>query len=141
MLFVWPKMLSWSIFTELGMLGPYFNILPMFTVALFLVQQKLFTPPPTDDQSRMQLTMMKYMTVFIGVMFFKVAAGLCLYFIASSLWGIAERKLLPKPKLAGDGGPEPEPLTAKAKPKRPKPKLPENGKPGRQQPRSKKKRR
>jgi len=27
-----------------------------------------------------------------------VASGLCLYFIASSLWGIAERKLLPKPK-------------------------------------------
>ena len=35
--------------------------------------------------------------------------GLCLYFIASSLWGIAERLLLPTPKpggaLAGAGGP------------------------------------
>jgi YidC/Oxa1 family membrane protein insertase len=39
---------------------------------------------------------MKYMTLFMGVMFFKVAAGLCLYFIASSLWGIGERKLLPR---------------------------------------------
>jgi len=28
-----------------------------------------------------------------------VASGLCLYFIASSLWGIAERKLLPKPQM------------------------------------------
>jgi YidC/Oxa1 family membrane protein insertase len=36
------------------------------------------------------------MTLFMGVMFFKVAAGLCLYFIASSLWGIGERKLLPR---------------------------------------------
>ena len=44
----------------------------------------------------MQQKMMKYMTLFMGVMFFKVAAGLCLYFIASSLWGIGERKLLPK---------------------------------------------
>jgi YidC/Oxa1 family membrane protein insertase len=34
-------------------------------------------------------------------MFFKVASGLCLYFIASSLWGLAERKLLPKTSLAG----------------------------------------
>lgn len=143
MLFSWPERFSWSMFTELGMLGPYFNILPMFTVVLFLVQQKLFTPPPTDDQTRMQATMMKYMTVFIGVMFFKVAAGLCLYFIASSLWGIAERKLLPKPKLAADGGPVSEPAPLKANPRqpRPKPKLPENGKPGRQQPRAKKKRR
>jgi YidC/Oxa1 family membrane protein insertase len=33
----------------------------------------------------------------MGVLFFKVASGLCIYFIASSLWGMAERKLLPKP--------------------------------------------
>jgi YidC/Oxa1 family membrane protein insertase len=45
----------------------------------------------------MQQKMMQYMMIFMGVMFFKVASGLCLYFIASSLWGIAERKLLPKP--------------------------------------------
>lgn len=141
MLFSWPKNFTWTMFTEMGMLGPYFNILPMFTVALFLIQQKLFTPPPTDEQSRMQLTMMKYMTVFIGVMFFKVAAGLCLYFIASSLWGIAERKLLPKPKLAADGGPVAEPLPDKPKPRPARPKLPENGKPGRQQPPGAKKKR
>ena len=46
----------------------------------------------------MQQKMMKYMMVFFGLMFYKVAAGLCLYFIASSLWGFAERKLLPKKK-------------------------------------------
>jgi YidC/Oxa1 family membrane protein insertase len=40
------------------------------------------------------------MMIFMGVMFFKVACGLCLYFIASSLWGITERKLLPKSTLA-----------------------------------------
>ena len=44
----------------------------------------------------MQQKMMKYMTIFMGLLFYKVASGLCLYFIASSLWGIAERKLLPK---------------------------------------------
>jgi len=146
MLFPWPGFFTWNVFTELGMFGPYFNILPMFTVALFLVQQKLFTPPATDDQSRMQLTMMKYMTVFIGVMFFKVAAGLCLYFIASSLWGIAERKLIPKPKLTVDGGAVSQPPPAKPKPRpkpkpKPKPKSPDNGRSGRHQSRSKKKRR
>ena len=46
----------------------------------------------------MQQKIMKYMMVFFGLMFYKVAAGLCIYFIASSLWGFAERKLLPKKK-------------------------------------------
>ena len=61
-------------------------------------------PPATDEQDAMQQKMMKYMMIFMGVMFFKVASGLCIYFIASSLWGIAERKLLPKPKVNLAGG-------------------------------------
>ena len=74
--------------------------------ALFLVTQKMAMPEPTNEQAVMQQKMMKYMTMFMGIMFYKVASGLCLYFIASSLWGIAERKLLPKPATAGttDGG-------------------------------------
>jgi YidC/Oxa1 family membrane protein insertase len=42
----------------------------------------------------MQYKMMNYMTIIMGVMFYKVPAGLCVYFISSSLWGIGERKLL-----------------------------------------------
>ena len=48
------------------------------------------TPPPTDEQQAMQQKVMKYMMVFLGLMFYKVAAGLCIYFIASSLWGFAD---------------------------------------------------
>jgi YidC/Oxa1 family membrane protein insertase len=79
-------------------LGPYLNIFPLITVCLFLVTQQMTMPAPTNEQGAMQQKMMKYMTLFMGLMFYKVASGLCLYFIASSLWGIAERKLLPKPK-------------------------------------------
>jgi hypothetical protein len=64
------------------------------------------TPPAADEQQEMQQKMMTYMMIFFGLMFYKVAAGLCIYFIASSLWGFAERKLLPKAKLAGVGGPD-----------------------------------
>ena len=81
-----------------GMLGPYLNILPLISVALMIVHQKLFTPPPADEQQEMQMKMMKFMMIFFGFLFFRVPAGLCLYFITSSLWGLAERKLLPKPK-------------------------------------------
>jgi YidC/Oxa1 family membrane protein insertase len=79
-------------------LGPYFNLLPVIAVALMIVQQKYTMPPPTDEQQEMQQKLMKYMMVFFGLMFYKVAAGLCVYFISSSLWGFAERKLLPKKK-------------------------------------------
>ncbi|MEX2138065.1 MAG: YidC/Oxa1 family insertase periplasmic-domain containing protein [Pirellulales bacterium] len=96
MLFYWGDMWPQFLFGMTGWLGPYFNVLPLFTVALFLVQQKMFMPPPTDEQSAMQQKVMTYMMVFMGVLFYKVASGLCLYFIVSSLWGIAERKLLPK---------------------------------------------
>ena len=85
--------------SETGWLGPYFNILPIITCVLFIVQQKLFTPPPTDEQQEMMQKVMSYAMIFMGLLFFKVPAGLCLYFITSSVWGIAERKMLPKPEL------------------------------------------
>ena len=96
-LFFWKNETFGFITSETGWLGPYFNLLPIITIVLFILQQKMFTPPPTDDQSRMQQKMMKYMMIFFGVLFFKVPSGLCIYFVASSLWGIGERKLLPKP--------------------------------------------
>lgn len=106
--FYWKDYLWSMLADETGWLGPYFNILPIITVTLFLIQQKLFTPPATDEQTQMQQRMMTYMTVFMGVMFYKVPAGLCLYFIMSSLWGIGERKMLawmkPKPPVPGEGG-------------------------------------
>jgi YidC/Oxa1 family membrane protein insertase len=79
-------------------LGPYFNLLPVIAVTLMIFQQKFTMPPPADEQQEMQQKMMKYMMIFFGLMFYKVAAGLCVYFISSSMWGFAERKLLPKKK-------------------------------------------
>ncbi len=85
-------------------LGPYFNLLPVIAVVLMIFQQKMMTPPPADEQQAMQMKIMRYMMVFFGLMFYKVAAGLCIYFIASSVWGFAERKFLPKLQPA-TGGP------------------------------------
>ena len=79
-----------------GFLGPYLNLLPMITIALFMLQQKIYAPPTTDDTQQMAQKMMKFMMLFMGIMFFRVASGLCIYFIASSTWGLLERKLLPK---------------------------------------------
>jgi YidC/Oxa1 family membrane protein insertase len=92
---------------EIGYLGPFFNLLPVFAVVLMLVQQKLMTPPPADEQQATQQKVFKYMMILMGFLFYKLPAGLCLYFIVSSLWGLAERRLLPKrpvPGLAGGPG-------------------------------------
>jgi YidC/Oxa1 family membrane protein insertase len=100
MLFDWSKFMP--MFGQ-NWLGPYFNILPILTIILFLWQQQKMMPPPTDEQQAMQQKMMKYMMIFMGVMFFKVASGLCIYFIASSLWGLGERQFLPKKPAAKAG--------------------------------------
>jgi YidC/Oxa1 family membrane protein insertase len=83
----------------LSFLGPYFNLLPAVLIVLMLVQQKMFMPPktdPPDPQMEMQQTMMTYMMVFFGFIFWRLPSGLCVYYIASTTWGIVERKLLPK---------------------------------------------
>lgn len=123
MLFYWEPYLPAFLASPTGFLGPYLNVLPLVTVALFLWQTKMFTPPPTDEQTRMQARVMKFMTLFMGFLFFKVASGLCIYFTASSIWGIAERKLLPKTR-----GPENRIAEAPAE-KRPKRKPSSNGNP------------
>jgi YidC/Oxa1 family membrane protein insertase len=96
MFYNWEHVMPSILGAPTGWMGPYLNILPLLTVGLFLWQQIVLMPPATDDNSAMQQKIMRYMTIFMGLMFFKVAAGLCLYFIVSSMWGIAERKLLPK---------------------------------------------
>ena len=67
-----------------------------------IVQQKMMTPPPTDEQQAMQQKMMKYMMVFFGLMFYKVAAGLCIYFIASSVWGFCRAETAAEEKADAD---------------------------------------
>ncbi len=121
MLIWWSEKIPWisDPANQGGMLylGPYFNLLPVLAVTLMIVQQQMLTPPPADETQEMQFKMMKYMMVFFGLMFYKVAAGLCLYFIVSSLWGLTERKLLPKLKPMGGGTTRPDQSSAgKGKP-------------------------
>jgi len=120
MLFDWSGFMPEFITRAQGFfgLGPYFNLLPVITIALFILQQKMFMPPPADEQAAMQQNVMKFMMVFMGIIFFKVASGLCLYFIASSLWGVAERKILPKHSAAGSGD---KGRAARPQPSRPTP--------------------
>ena len=78
----------------LPFLGSWLNLLPILTCGLFIVQQKLFMPPAATEEQQVQQSMMKWMMVLMGFFFYHVPAGLCLYFIASSLWSMTERKLI-----------------------------------------------
>jgi YidC/Oxa1 family membrane protein insertase len=104
---------------QVPFLGRNFNLLPIITIVLFLLQQKLYMPKPdpNDEQAVLQQKMMTYMMIFMGFMFYKVPAGLCVYFIASSCWGMAERKLLPKSKAKPSviAPPQAEPAAAGAR--------------------------
>jgi len=113
----WSRVLPPFLAAPEGWLGPFLNLFPLVTIGLFLWQQQLFMPPAVDEQSEMQQQVMKYMTFFMALMFFKVPCGLCLYFIASTLWGIGERLLLPTAAPAAAGAVPPRP----AVPARPTP--------------------
>ncbi len=79
-------------------LGPYLHILPIISVTVMYMYQKLMAPPAMDEQQEQQIKMMNYMTLVMGLAFYWVASGLCLYFIVSSLWGMIERKFVKKAK-------------------------------------------
>jgi YidC/Oxa1 family membrane protein insertase len=102
-----PDMLVWwgekipyisdpSSLGSLFYLGPYFNLLPIIGAVLIFLQQKKSMPEEMTDEQRQQFQIMKFMTGFMVLMFYKIPAGLSLYFIVSSIWGLAERKLVKK---------------------------------------------
>jgi len=83
-------------------LGPYFNLLPVLAVTLMVIQQQMMTPPTADEQMQQTQKMMKWMMIVMGLMFYKMPSGLCIYFIATTLWGFLERKLSKKKTPAAD---------------------------------------
>ena len=85
---------NWGV--KVPLLGEWFNLLPIVVVALFIAQQKMFMPPAVSDEQKAQYKMMNFMMLFMGFMFYTVPAGLCLYFIASSVWSMTERTAIRK---------------------------------------------
>jgi YidC/Oxa1 family membrane protein insertase len=71
--------------------GGYFNLLPLLMVATMIIQQRM-QPTPADPQAQQQAKMMQWMMIFFGALFYHVPAGLVVYFLTSSLLGMAETK-------------------------------------------------
>ena len=52
-----------------------------------------------DENQEFQQKIQRFMPLMMVVFFYKMPAGLCLYFICGTAWAIAERKLMKKPVI------------------------------------------
>ncbi len=77
-----------------------FNLLPILATIAFVGQMKM-APKPADPQAQQQQKIMMFMPIMFGVMFYGYAAGLSLYMLTSSMWGMFEYKVI-RQKLLGD---------------------------------------
>ncbi len=98
-LYAWTTPVNIPLFS--WFIGPVtkFNLLPVLLGAAMYFQQK-FTPKPTppaggsSDQANQQQQMQKmmgFMMIFMGLLFYNMPSGLCLYIMASSAFGVAEQ--------------------------------------------------
>ena len=71
----------------------YLNILPPVMVVLWIVQQRVM-PKPTDEQAQRMQRMMMWMPVLFGFFLYNYAAGLSLYMITTSIFGILEQTVI-----------------------------------------------
>lgn len=81
------------------LIGPieYLNLLPILMVVLWVGQQKVVPKPATDnEQARQMQKMMMWMPIMFGVFLYNYAAGLSLYMITTSAFGIMEYTVIRK---------------------------------------------
>lgn len=71
----------------------YLNVLPPLMVVLWIVQQRVM-PKPTDEQAARMQKMMMWMPVLFGFFLYSYAAGLSLYMITTSAFGIVEQTVI-----------------------------------------------
>ena len=79
--------------------GPieYLNLLPILMVVLWVGQQKVVPKPATDnEQARQMQKMMMWIPIMFGVFLYNYAAGLSLYMITTSAFGIMEYTVIRK---------------------------------------------
>ena len=80
--------------THLPIVGNQFNLLPILMAAAMMVNQQFTKTPAATEQARQQQRMMKWFPLLFVVMLYNMPSGLCLYWTASTVLGLAERWLI-----------------------------------------------
>lgn len=96
--------LLFEIPATLPVIGNAIRVLPILSGALMLISQiisqkrsaPVVNDPKAEEQQKMQKSMMFMMSIVFPIMLYHWASGLMLYWTMSSLWGIAEQKLIRK---------------------------------------------
>ncbi|MFT7618125.1 MAG: YidC/Oxa1 family membrane protein insertase [Planctomycetota bacterium] len=78
-----------------GLVVAGLNILPLLMIAAMFFQQ-LGMPKSPDPQMQQQQKMMMFMPLMFGVFMYAYAAGLSVYWLSSSLFGIFEQRVIKK---------------------------------------------
>jgi YidC/Oxa1 family membrane protein insertase len=71
----------------------HLNLLPILMVVLWIAQQKTM-PKPTDENALRMQRIMLFMPVVMGLFLYNYAAGLSLYMITQSTFGILEQTVV-----------------------------------------------
>jgi YidC/Oxa1 family membrane protein insertase len=83
----------------------HFNLLPILMVILWIGQQKTM-PTPTDENARRMQRIMMFMPIAMGVFLYNYAAGLSLYMMTQSTFGIIEQLVIKRLWPVDDTEPE-----------------------------------
>jgi YidC/Oxa1 family membrane protein insertase len=71
------------------------NILPLLVIAAMVIQQRM-TPMPSGAQNESQKLMMQLMPIVFGLMFYSMPSGLTVYFLVSTVLGLAQQYFVQK---------------------------------------------
>ncbi len=104
------RLLTLNFDTHLPLIGTieYLNILPPLMVVLWVLQQRMM-PAPADEQAARMQKMMMWMPVMMGFFLYNYAAGLSVYMITTSFFGIIEMGYIKKRWPIDDTELEPKP--------------------------------
>ncbi|HKI27720.1 MAG TPA: membrane protein insertase YidC [Candidatus Sulfotelmatobacter sp.] len=86
----------WLWIHDLSAADPYY-VLPIFMIVSMLVTQKMTPQPGMDPAQQRMMTVM--MPLMMGFIFFRLAAGLNLYYAESNLISIAQQAIMNRTKL------------------------------------------
>jgi YidC/Oxa1 family membrane protein insertase len=78
----------------LPLAGNEFNLIPLLMLASMVWQQKMQPPAATPEAAQQQKIMGFFMPIFIGVLLYRIASGLNLYILTSTVCGIAEQWII-----------------------------------------------
>ncbi len=93
------------------------NLLPLIYMAVTILQTRVMPTPKSDDpQQEMNRKMMQFMPIMFSLLFYRMPAGLVLYFAVSAIYGMGESWYIKNYLIKDPQPPSPGAAAASGKP-------------------------